>query len=124
MQMSSNNGIDYKKKCEEYESILGIGEFDIARNAFFALCRVVDSQTKRLNKFNLDTEIAKDAKEDKIYDRTKAIWEGMPKMIMDINNLRKELNITKPDVERKILKQMTTAETIANVLEDRRGQEP
>lgn len=121
--MSENNGVDYKSKCVEYESILGIGEYDLARKAFFAFCRVVDAQAKRLEKFNLDVEIAKDAKEDKIYDRTKAIWESMPKMISDINSLRRELNISKPEVEKRLTKQMTTSETIANVLEDKGRQD-
>jgi hypothetical protein len=109
---------ELKKKVDEYEKMIGIGEYDIAKNAFFAICRIADLQTKRLNKFNLETEIAKDAKEDKIYDRTKAIWEGMAKMISDINSLRKELGIGKAEVAQQFSKQMTTSETIANVLSD------
>lgn len=116
--------IDYKKRCDEYEKMLGIGKYDIPRKAFFALCKIVESQTNRLNKFNLDTEIVKDAKEDKVYDRTKAIWEGLPKMITDINSLRKDLNIKEIDIVQQLGKQMTTAESIADVLTDRTGQEP
>lgn len=90
----NENGTDYKKKCEEYESILGVGERDIAKDAFISLCRVVSAQSKRIGKFNLDTEIETNSKEDKVYDRTMAIVEKMPKMISEINSLRKELGLT------------------------------
>ncbi len=91
--------IDYKQRCEDYESILGISDNDVAKKAFMSLCRVVEQQTKRLNKFNLDTEITKDAKEDKVYDRTMDIIVKMPKMIGDIHSLRKELGITNKQIE-------------------------
>lgn len=100
--MSENNGIDYKAKCEEYEKIIGVGEHDVARSAFYALCRIADLQTKRLNKFNIETEIAKDSKEDKIYDRTMDIVVKMPKMITDINSLRKELGLTNKNIQEEV----------------------
>lgn len=90
---------DYQKKCEEYESILGIGEFDLAKKAFISFCRVVHQQSERLNKFKLDTEIVKEDKADKVYDRTMDIVIKMPKMISDIHNLRKELGISNTQIE-------------------------
>jgi hypothetical protein len=95
--------MDYKQKCEEYEEILGVGGKDIAKRAFLSICRIVNQQTKRLDKFDLDKEIGQNPKEDKIYDRTIAILEGMPKMIKDINALRAELKITKKEEEQTFI---------------------
>lgn len=91
--------MDYKQKCEEYEEILGVGGKDIAKRAFLSLCRIVNQQTKRLDKFNLDTEITQNPKDDKVYDRVMEIVVKMPKMISDINSLRAELKITKKEEE-------------------------
>lgn len=89
---------DYKKLCEEYESILGIDDKDLVREAFLAYCKMVDMQTKRLKKFNLDNEIIKE-KADLVYDRTMAIAEKMPKSISEIISLREQLKITKKEIE-------------------------
>lgn len=87
-----------EEKIVEYEAIIGIGKNDVARNAFVALCKALGQQSKRIEKFNLDTEIAKFEKDDKIYDRTMDIIIKMPKMILDINNIRKELGISLKDM--------------------------
>lgn len=94
---------DYKKLCEEYEQVLGVGDNDIAKEAFIALCKITKQQTKRLNKFDLEKEIGQDPKEDKIYDRTMDIVVKMPKMILDINSLRKELGITNKEIEESFI---------------------
>lgn len=91
--------IDYKQKCEEYEQILGVGGNDIAKKAFLSLCRIISQQTKRLDKFNIDNEIGKNPKEEKVYDRTMDIVSGMPKMISEIHRLRAELGITNKEIE-------------------------
>lgn len=109
--------IDYKKRCEDYESILGVGEYSIEKSAFFALCRMVESQTLRLNKFNLETEIAKDAKEDKVYDRTMGIVKEFPKLLTELTALRKELGIERKDMANKS-KERITPESVSNVLAD------
>jgi hypothetical protein len=94
---------DYKKLCEEYEQILGIGSNDIAKKAFLSLCRIVNQQTKRLNKFEIDKEIGQNPKEDKVYDRTMDIFSGMPKIISEINRLRIELSITNKEIEESFI---------------------
>lgn len=88
-----------KEKIEEYEKILGIGDNDLAKKAFISFCRVVGLQAKRLDKFNLESEIGQNAKEDKVYDRTMDMVIKMPKMISDINSLRKELGLTNTQLE-------------------------
>lgn len=86
---------ELKKKISEYESLLGVNDKDVAKDAFLAYCKIVKMYTAKLNKFNLDTEIGKDPKEDKVYDRVTAIVKEMPSIILDISKLRKELNISK-----------------------------
>lgn len=88
-----------QERIEELESIVGVGKNDIARDAFFSFCKVVDMQSKRLKKFNLDTEIVKDAKEDKVYDRTMDIVVKMPKMITDLISLRDQLKISNKEIQ-------------------------
>lgn len=88
-----------KQKVEDYESILGIGDNDLAKKAFFSLCRVAKLQTNRLNIFDLDKEIGQNPKDDKVYDRVMEIVVKMPKMISDIHALRKELGITNTQIE-------------------------
>lgn len=93
--------IDYKKRCEELEEIIGIGKNDIARKAFISVCRMVSAQTDLLNKFTIETEIKKIPSKDgdKIYDRTIAVLDGMPKMITNIVELRDKLKITPKEIE-------------------------
>jgi hypothetical protein len=88
-----------QQKVDDYESILGIGENDVAKEAFYSLCRIARQQTKRLDKFELDKEIGQNPKEDKVYDRVMEIVVKMPKMISDIHALRKELGITNKQIE-------------------------
>lgn len=113
---------DYKKRCEDYEKILGVGEVSIEKSAFFALCKMVESQTHRLNKFNLETEIGKDAKEDKIYDRTMGIVKEFPKLLTEVSALRKELGIERKDMSSKS-RERITPESISNVLGNTTGQQ-
>lgn len=87
------------EKIQEYEEILGVNGKDIAKKAFLALCKVAKAQTKRLEIFNLDKEIAVNPKDDKIYDRTMGIVDSMPKMIKDIKSLREELGIKQKEIE-------------------------
>ena len=93
--------INLEERVKELESIIGIDKNDIARNAFISFCKMVASQTNLLNNFKLDTEIKKiPAKDgDKIYDRTMAIHDGMPKMIENVLNLRDKLKISNKEIE-------------------------
>lgn len=88
-----------QQTISDYESILGIGNNDIAKEAFLSFCRVVKQQSKKLKTFELDKEIGSNPKDDKVYDRVMEIVVKMPKMISDIYALRKELGITNTQIE-------------------------
>jgi len=83
-----------KKQVDALEQKLAQYETDGAIAGFYALNRIVNQQIKVLNSTNLASAIDEDPKESKRYDRTKAIWEGMAKMIADLNSLKAEFKIT------------------------------
>ena len=84
--------VDYKKKCEEYESILGIGQYDLAKRSFISLCKPVRKLSDRAQKIS-STEDGGYSKEDT------DLVSKMPKMISDIVDLRDKLKLTKKEEE-------------------------
>ncbi len=83
---------DYKKKCEEYEAILGIGQYDLAKRSFISFCKAVRKLSDRAQKIS-STEDGGYAKEDT------DLVSKMPKMISDIVDLRDKLKLTKKEEE-------------------------
>jgi hypothetical protein len=114
-----------KKKVSVLEQKLALYENDPEKSGYFALRRIVNDQIRVLNAFELKTEIAANPKEDKKYDRTKGLWEGLQPMIASLKALRQELRIT-PEEEEKEAKnqknQRITPESISNVLGNTAGQ--
>lgn len=100
-----------KKKVSELEHRLSLYENDSVFKGYYALNKIVNQQIKRLNAFDLDTEISQNPKDDKVYDRTKAIWEGLKGMISDLNALKSELKIS--GNEDKDSKKVPFIETVA-----------
>ena len=109
--MSEN--IDYKKLCEEYEKVLGIGEGDPAKDGYKVLVKMLRQQNDFLDSFDIKSRIASDDKSDIIlYKNAKELWEKLPSMIKDVSALRIEL---KMDGENKMdIKKPITAKEIAN----------
>lgn len=66
---------------------------DPLRRGYFALRHITNQQIEFLEGFNLKTEIVSNPKEDKQYDRAKAIWEGLKEMLLNIKTLKTELKI-------------------------------
>jgi hypothetical protein len=85
---------DFEKENDVLKKRISLYENDATYRGYYALNKIVNQQVDRLNKFNLESEISQNAKEDKVYDRTKAIWEGLRGMISDLNILKAELKIT------------------------------
>jgi len=81
--------IDYKKKCEEYEQRMGIGQFDPAKDGYLVLVSILRQQNEYLSDFKIKSKIASDEKADMTaYKNAKDLWEGLPKMIEGVNNLK------------------------------------
>lgn len=88
-----------KKQVSVLEQKLALYEKDPVKRGYFSLVNIVNQQINILNQFNLKDEIGSNPKEDKQYDRVKAIWEGLKEMIIDLRNLRIELKISEEDKE-------------------------
>lgn len=90
---------ELEKKIKVLEQKLALYENDPVKRGYFSLVNIVNQQIDILNQFNLKSEIGSNPKEDKQYDRVKAIWEGLKEMIIDLRNLRIELKISEEDKE-------------------------
>jgi transcriptional regulator with XRE-family HTH domain len=96
---------------------------DPSKRGYYALSKILYQQIDYLERFDLKKEIEADPKQDKIYDRSKGIWEGLKTMIMDCRTLRQELKIS-PDEEEKEMKRVyrTTPESMADAIGNVAGQ--
>lgn len=111
--------VDYKKKCEHYEKLLGIGEYDPVKSAFVVLIKMLNQQSEFLNDFNIKSHIADSDKESPKYKRAMDMIDGLPKMITAVNDLRGTLKLTKEDLQKIegdkiIFSKITTPESIAD----------
>jgi hypothetical protein len=105
--------IDYKKKCEEYEKRMGIGEFDPAKDGYLVMVDILRQHTEYLKDFKVKSIIASDDASKKIeYKNAKDLWEGLPSMIKGVSTLRLELKMD--GEEKKTLYSPISAKEIAN----------
>lgn len=98
---------------------------DLEREGYFALKFWVRQQVDIVKDFKLDEEIKKNPKDDKFYDRVKALGEGLKSSISDLKVLRTDLRIShKDDMEdNSKRKERITPESISNVLGNTAGQQ-
>ena len=85
---------DLKRENTLLAHKLSLYEKDAVFRGYYALNKIVNQQVDILNDFNIKMEIGQNPKEDKQYDRVKAIWENLKTMIIDLNALKLELRIT------------------------------
>jgi hypothetical protein len=108
-----------EQKLTEKESIIK----DQSKRGYYALNRMLFQQIEYLEGFNLKEQIGGNPKDDKIYERSKSIWEGMKDMILGCRILKQELKIT-PEEDEKEMKKIyrTTPESIADAIGNVAGQ--
>ena len=108
-----------EQKLSERDKIIK----DPSKRGYFALCKILYQQIEYLENFDLKKEIGENPKEDKIYDRTKGIWEGLKTMIVDCRALKQELNVSSEEEEKEIKKlNRITPETMSDVLGNTAGK--
>jgi transcriptional regulator with XRE-family HTH domain len=96
---------------------------DPSKRGYFALCKILYQQIEYLEQFDLKKQIAENPKEDKVYDRTKGIWEGLKTMIIDCRTLKQELGVSNEDEEKEVKKiSRITPETMSDVLGNTAGK--
>jgi len=102
-----------KAKILEYEKRMGIGENDPAKDGYLVLVNILRQQNEYLNEFKIKSKIASDEKADMTaYKNAKDLWEGLPKMIESVSNLRIALKMD--GEEKKNLYKPLSAKEIAN----------
>lgn len=96
---------EYQKQIDVLEQKLALYEKDAGKRGYFALNKIINQQIDHLNSFDLKKEIGTNAKEDATFNRTRDIWEALPKMLSSLNSLKGELKIGKEDEEeeRKVI---------------------
>lgn len=72
---------------------------NLEKDGYYTLKGFVKKQIDIVKAFDLGTEIKKSPKDDKYYDRVKAIGEGLKSMISDLKALKTELKLTQKDDE-------------------------
>lgn len=120
--------IGYKEKCEMYEKLLGVGQYDPVKNAFLVYVKMLNQQIEFLNDFNIKSHIGDSDKESPKYKRAMDMIDALPKMITSVSELRSTLKLTKDDLaiihgEKNVFSKITTPESIANVLGNTAGQQ-
>lgn len=96
---------------------------NLEREGYFALKFWVRQQVDIVKDFRLKEEITKNPKDDKFYDRVKALGEGLKESITDLKILRTELRITQKEDEQNELKyKRTTPESVAENIGNTAGQ--
>lgn len=85
-----------KEKIIELQEKLSAYENDATYRGYYTLNKIVNQQIDYLQDFSLKTEIKKDTSDTgaKVFDRSKAIWEGLRSMISDLNALKQELKLS------------------------------
>lgn len=90
--------IDYKKRCEEYEKRMGIGEDDPAKEGYLVLVDILKQQNSYLKTIKIKDLITSEEKgKSNEYERAKALWEKLPTVIQSVNTLKYELEIAKEE---------------------------
>ncbi len=78
---------EYKNKIAEYEKRMGIGEYNPAKEAYLVYVDILRQQTEFLKTFNIKLKITE--KDDQVeYKNAKDLWENIPKLIENVNNLK------------------------------------
>lgn len=94
---------EFKKKCEQYEKMLGLGQHNPAIEAYKVLVKLMRDQTDYLNNMVLkDLVTAEDGAKKIEYQNAKGLWEGLPKMVTSLEGLKMELKISEPKEQQKI----------------------
>jgi hypothetical protein len=118
--------IDYKLRCEQYEKMFGIGEYDPVKDAFIVYIKMLNQQVAFLNDFSIKSSIGETDKDSPKYKRAMEMVDGLPKMIASVDDLKGRLKLSKDDLlkiqpERPIFSRITTPESIADNIGEKAG---
>jgi hypothetical protein len=95
---------------------------NLEKEGYYVLKSWIKQQIDIIKDCKLKDEIGKNPKDDKYYDRVKALGEDLQKMITGLNALRTELKITVKDDDMFGRRQRTSPESIADSIGNTAGQ--
>lgn len=104
---------EYIKKIQEYESRMGIGDNDPAKEGYLVLVKLLRQQNEYLVNFNLKLKISSEEKADMVeYKNAKDLWEKLPDMIENVTKLK--ISLKMEGEEKKNNRIPLSAKEIAN----------
>lgn len=81
-------------EIDDLKKELALYKKDATYRGYYVQNKIVNQQIDILEEFELGSEIKKNPKDDKYYDRAMKISEGLPDAIIGLNKLKIELKIT------------------------------
>ena len=97
-----------RKELDHYRRLFATGEDgNLAIKGYLAFVKSLKQQIEYIDNFNISSNIDGKKSDTVLYDRSIAIWEGLPDMISKMNRLKMELKIDFDPEEGK-QKQMAT----------------
>jgi len=85
------------KELEHYRKVFGTG--DVASRGYVSVVKMLEQQIDILNEFKIKDTIQKG---DKEYDRAVKIFNDMPKMILELKDLKDKLGIEYVEKENRV----------------------
>lgn len=85
---------DLEKSNAYLQSKINMYERPSTHRAYYVGQKVLNQQIDYLDKFNLESEIKMNPKEDKVYDRAIDLFEKLTSNASKLNTLRIELNLS------------------------------
>jgi len=101
-----------KAELEYYKKKLSIGEHDLSLSGYISYVGLVKQQVDFIKDFKIRDNIDGKKSETALYDRAMSIGEGLPKMILAMQNLKMELKIEYNEQEGKEKAKATTPQSL------------
>lgn len=99
-----------QKELEHYRKVFGTG--DVASRGYISVVKMLEQQIELMNEFRIKDSIIKG---DKEYDRGVKIFNDMPKMILELKELKDKLGIEYVEKETRAV--ATTPQSIAKLIQ-------
>lgn len=104
---------EIKKELEYYKNLFAAAENNIALKGYMVLVEMLKQQNEYLDSIQIKSLIVSEEKSKlNEYERAKALWEGLPKMIQSVNTLKFELNIKYDPLDGKPKPKATTPQSL------------
>jgi hypothetical protein len=83
-----------EREVDELKAKLKSYEAPGDMRAYYAMQRILNQQADFLSKFDLEYELKRFERDDKVYDRASDLWEKLPTSISKLALLKTEIGIT------------------------------